>query len=70
LGLPAVATAFNLDFISFAQVRCDLVIPKDLLNHTGVRMALDTLQMKAFRKDLNDLPGYDTACSGKIMARF
>jgi putative molybdopterin biosynthesis protein len=27
LGLTAVATAFNLDFVSFAQVRCDLVIP-------------------------------------------
>ena len=70
LGLPAVATAFNLDFVSFAQVRCDLVIPRDLLNHTGVRMALDTLQTKEFRTDINGLPGYDTACSGKIMARF
>ncbi len=70
LGLSAVAAAFNLDFISIAQVRCDLVIPQDLLNHTGVRMALDTLQMKGFRKDLKGIPGYDTACSGKIMARF
>ncbi|MBU1344121.1 MAG: helix-turn-helix domain-containing protein [Proteobacteria bacterium] len=70
LGLHAVATAFNLGFVPISQVRCDLVIPQDLLSHTGVKIALDTLQKKTFRNELNCLPGYDAACTGKTIAGF
>jgi len=70
LGLRSVAEAFNLDFVPITTVRCDLVIPQDLLTHAGVKMALDTLQKSAFRNELGCLPGYEASCTGKIIIRF
>jgi len=70
LGLRSVAEAFNLDFVPITTVRCDLVIPQDLLTHAGVKIALDTLQKSAFRNELSCLPGYDASCTGKIITRF
>ena len=70
LGLQAVASAFNLGFVPISKVRCDLVIPQDLLGHRGVKLALDTLQKKSFQDELNGLPGYDAFCTGTIITRF
>lgn len=70
LGLQAVASAFNLGFVPISKVRCDLVIPQDLLAHTGVKVALDILQKKTFQDELNSLPGYDAFYTGTIMTRF
>lgn len=70
LGLRAVASAFNLDFVPISQVRCDLVIPEDLLDHPGVKITLDTLQKKTFRNELACLPGYDASCTGKTIIKF
>jgi molybdate-binding protein/DNA-binding XRE family transcriptional regulator len=70
LGLRAVATAFDLGFVPLSQVRCDLVIPQDLLAHTGVKITLDTLQKKSFRNEISCLPGYDASCTGKTIIRF
>ena len=70
LGLRVVAKSFDLGFVPISRVRCDLVIPQDLLDHTGVKTTLDTLQKKSFRDELNCLPGYDASCTGKIIARF
>lgn len=70
LGLRAVANAFELGFVPITRVRCDLVIPRDFLSHTGVKTALDTLQKSTFRNELSCLPGYDASCTGKIIAEF
>jgi molybdate-binding protein len=70
LGLKAVATAFNLGFVPLSRVRCDLVIPWDLLDHTGVKTALDTLQKQSFKNELSSIPGYDSSCTGKIIKEF
>lgn len=70
LGLRAVAEAFDLGFVPITQVRCDLVIPKDLLNHMGVKIALDILQEKKFRNELDCLPGYDSRHTGKTISTF
>jgi putative molybdopterin biosynthesis protein len=70
LGLRAVAAAFDLGFVPISLVRCDLVIPQDLLAHTGVKIALDTLQKKTFRNELSCLPGYDASCTGNTIIKF
>lgn len=70
LGLHAVANAFDLGFVPISKVRCDLVIPQDLLTHTGVKVALDILQKKTFQDELNSLPGYDAFYTGTIITRF
>jgi molybdate-binding protein/DNA-binding XRE family transcriptional regulator len=69
LGLRVVASLYGLDFVDISTVRCDLVIPDDLMAHQGVRVLLDVLQSRALREDLGHLPGYDTSDTGKVIAR-
>lgn len=70
LGLRAVAVTYGLDFIPLSHVRCDLVIPSDLITHPGVATALDIIQTRAFREELACLPGYDTSDTGRIVAEL
>jgi len=70
LGLRIVAETFDLGFVPVSHVRCDLVIPQDLLNHMSVKIVLDTLQNKNFRHELNSLPGYDSVCTGEVISQF
>ncbi len=67
LGLRAVAMAYGLDFVAIQSVRCDLVIPCDLLDIPGVKIVLDVLQTHAMRKELSSLPGYDASCTGSLI---
>jgi putative molybdopterin biosynthesis protein len=69
MGLRVVASVYGLDFIDIATVRCDLVIPGDLMEHPAVRVLLDILQSRAFREELDHLPGYDTSDTGKVIVR-
>lgn len=67
LGLRVVAEAFGLAFVPLAETRCDLVIPSDLKDHTGVAVFLDMLQASSLRKELAALAGYDASDTGKII---
>jgi len=67
LGLRAVAVAHGLDFVPIQAVRCDLVIPYDLLDLSAIKILLDVLQTHAMRKELSSLPGYDASCTGKLI---
>jgi len=68
LGLHSVAKAFGLDFVPIAEVRCDIVIPGDMLEHPTIRVILDVLQSRALRQEMSSLPGYDPSQTGKIIA--
>ncbi|MFZ5573445.1 MAG: substrate-binding domain-containing protein [Thermodesulfobacteriota bacterium] len=70
LGLRAVAAAHELDFIPIQSVRCDLVIPCDLLELTAIKILLDVLQTHAMRKELASLAGYDVSCTGNLVGRL
>ncbi|MBF0509291.1 MAG: helix-turn-helix domain-containing protein [Deltaproteobacteria bacterium] len=67
LGLKAVAAAYGLDFVPIQAVRCDLVIPADLLDHPGIKVVLDVLQTHSLRRELAALPGYESSCTGQII---
>lgn len=67
LGLRAVASAFGIDFVTLEAVRCDIVIPDDMMEHQAVRVMLDVLQTRALRDELASLPGYDARDTGKVM---
>ena len=69
MGLRVVASVYGLDFIDISTVRCDLVIPGDLMEHPAVRVLLDVLQSRTFREELEHLPGYDTLETGKVIVR-
>lgn len=70
IGLRAAAYAFGLHFVPLGQVRFDLVIPRDHLEHPGVATMLDVLTTLDFRADLASLPGYDLSHSGIEVARY
>jgi len=69
LGLRVIANAFNMDFVTLDAVRCDLVIPSDMMELATVKVVLDVLQSRAFRKELMSIPGYETAMTGKVIAK-
>ncbi|MCE5333979.1 MAG: helix-turn-helix domain-containing protein [Desulfobacteraceae bacterium] len=70
LGLRAVASAYGLDFVPMEAVRCDLVIPCDFLQIPSVRVLMDVLQSRAFRRELSALPGYESSCTGKVIGEI
>ncbi len=67
LGLRAVATAHGLDFVHMEAVRCDLVIPYDFLDIPAIKILLDVLQTRSLRDEIASLPGYGSACTGKVI---
>lgn len=67
LGLRAVADAYGLDFVTMETVRCDLVVPCDLMDLPPVRILLDVLQSQHLRREIASLPGYESSCTGKVI---
>jgi molybdate-binding protein/DNA-binding XRE family transcriptional regulator len=67
LGLRAVAAAYGLDFVPMEAVRCDLIIPCDLLELPAIKILLDVLQTGSLREELSSLPGYESSCTGKVI---
>lgn len=70
LGLRPIARAFGLDFAPIAEVRCDLVIPSDLIEHPTIRVMLDVMQTRRFREEIDLLRGYHPGQTGAVIARF
>jgi putative molybdopterin biosynthesis protein len=70
LGLHPVAQAFGLDFVPLAEVRCDLVVPADLLDDPRIQIILDVIQTRGFRDELSLLPGYSQKKTGTTIAAF
>lgn len=69
LGLRVIAHAFDMDFVTLDAVRCDLVIPSDMMELATVKVMLDVLQSRSFRQELMAIPGYETRMTGKIIAK-
>lgn len=69
MGLRAVADFHGLDFVPMETVRCDLVVPNDLLHNPAVDIVLNVLQGKKFRQELSALPGYTSSLTGTVTAR-
>lgn len=63
LGLHAAARQQGLDFIPFFYERYDLILPEEQVE--ALHPVLDTLQTGAFRRDVENLTGYDTAHTGE-----
>lgn len=69
LGLRAVADFHGLDFVPIQTVRCDLVVPNDLLTHPAISIVLDVLQGRKLRQELTALPGYEASLTGTVIAQ-
>jgi molybdate-binding protein len=67
IALRAVAHALNLGFVPLAELRFDLVIPAEHLEHEAVRVMLEVLQSKSLRAELGALPGYEVTRTGSTL---
>lgn len=65
-----VAEAFGLDFLPLQEVRYDLALMSDYLEHPSVRQLLATLDHRWVRSQLQVLGGYDTRRTGETMAQL
>jgi putative molybdopterin biosynthesis protein len=63
IGLHAAASQVGLDFIPLFQERYDLVIPQEQAG--SLMPLLDTIQTRAFRRNVEVLTGYDTTHTGE-----
>ncbi len=70
IGLRAIASALGLDFVPVADVRFDLVIPREHMEHPAVTALLDVLQSPSLRAELASLPGYNVARTGSALAQL
>ena len=66
-GIQAAARALDLDFIPLAEERYDLVFADETRESAPVAALLDTLTSRAFRDDIDALPGYDTSRTGTVV---
>ncbi|HWN69889.1 MAG TPA: substrate-binding domain-containing protein, partial [Haliangium sp.] len=60
----AAALAHALAFVPLAEERFDLIIPRDLSAAPAVVQLVETLQGRAFRRELDCLGGYHTRRTG------
>ena len=68
MGLRAVAESCDLDFIPVQEVSSNLVIPQALLGFPPVMNLRELLQNRGFRRQLDGLPGYNTAQTGEVLS--
>ena len=67
LGIKAIASLLNLDFIPIKKERYDLLIPKDIFFNRPVQKFLGLLQDRVFQELAGTFDGYDLSMSGKMV---
>jgi len=70
LGIAAAAQALGLDFIPLFQEEYDLVIPAVYYESPLLKPLMETLVDEEFRKQVQQLPGYDFSPIGKFLAHI
>jgi putative molybdopterin biosynthesis protein len=68
LGIFSAARMLGLEFIHVAKERYDLIIPKENLSAKPVAALLEVLRSRDFKQSVNEMGGYDTKDTGRIMA--
>jgi putative molybdopterin biosynthesis protein len=68
LGIAAAAQALDLDFIPLFEENYELVIPAHFYHDPLLLPLLEVLASKAFRQAVANMPGYDVARMGTLIA--
>jgi len=63
----SAAIAHGLDFVPLSEERFDLVFPKEWSTDARAARIVETLEGRAFRRELASLGGYDTRQSGQVV---
>jgi putative molybdopterin biosynthesis protein len=67
MGIFAAAKALDLDFIPVAKERYDLIVPNQFLEDPKILTLRELLNDKAVQKKIENLGGYETMLTGRIM---
>jgi molybdate transport repressor ModE-like protein len=68
MGVQTAARQFGLDFIPLVRERYFFALPSALVNDPSFKEIRHIMQSDAFRADVDALPGYDAADTGKLLA--
>ena len=63
----AAARVFGLDFIPLVGERYDLVIPDEHWALPAIQILLDSVNAGTFKRELEELGGYDTSQTGRLV---
>ena len=66
----SAAVAHGLDFVPLSEERFDLVFAKEWSGDPRAGRIVDTLEGRAFRRELGSLGGYDTRRSGQLVCEL
>jgi putative molybdopterin biosynthesis protein len=69
LGILSAAKMLGLEFIHITRERYDLVIPEENLSAKPVAALLEVIRSQEFRGKVEQMGGYDTRDSGKIIPK-
>ena len=67
MGILTAARALDLDFISVARERYDLVIPARFLRDPRIELLIDIIRSDGFREQVMAMGGYEVEETGKII---
>jgi putative molybdopterin biosynthesis protein len=70
LGILSAAKVLNLTFIHLANEKYDFVIPRENLSAQPIVALLEVIRSPEFKQNINQMGGYDTKDTGKVMAEF
>ncbi|MBN2466551.1 MAG: helix-turn-helix transcriptional regulator [Deltaproteobacteria bacterium] len=70
LGILSAARMTGLEFIHMTNERYDLIIPRTNLPAKPVVALLEVIRSQAFKTSINQMEGYDTKDTGKIVAEM
>lgn len=68
LAIFSAARMLGLEFTHVTRERYDLVIPNENLTAKPLEALLDVVRSRDFKQSINDMGGYDTKDTGKVMA--
>jgi len=68
LGILSAAKMLNLTFVHLAKERYDLVIPRENLSVRPIASLVEVIRSSEFKESINQMGGYDTKDTGKVMA--
>ena len=68
LGISSAAKMLGLEFIHITKERYDLVIPEKNFNTKPLTALIEVIRSKEFRDKIEQMGGYDTRDSGKIIS--
>ena len=68
LGILSAAKMLGLEFIHITKERYDLVIPKEHYSAKPLTALLEAIRSQEFRAKIEQMGGYDTRDSGKVLS--